>query len=305
MGCNSPLRGYQAADGGFTFDYKKSDGGEHMEVPCRQCIGCRIGRVQEWAIRNTHEVQMHENSCFLTLTYAPEHLPENGTLVKNHLQKFIRAVRKKTGLKLRYYACGEYGEKFQRPHYHVLLYGYDFPDKVRANRIAGNIYYVSEECDRIWGRGGCRIGHATFQSAAYTARYVTKKMYGDKAKNHYERINEETGEVVQLLPEFTTMSLKPGIGAPWFDKYHEDIFPSDEVVIEGRKFRVPEYYLTLLGRQDYSLADHVVDARRNWVRENKDPFGYGENTFERMVQKEACAIAKLENKLHRSYEKLI
>lgn len=305
MGCNSPLLGYKAVGGGFTFDIKKSDCQEHMEVPCRQCVGCRIGRVREWAIRNTHETQMHVKSCFLTLTYAPEHLPENGTLVKEHLQKFIRALRKKTGLKLRYYACGEYGEKFSRPHYHALIYGYDFPDKTRANRIAGNVYYVSEELSKIWKFGHSSIGTATFQSAAYIARYVTKKMYGDKSKNHYERINEETGEVIHLTPEFTTMSLKPGIGAPWFDKYYSDLFPSDECVIEGKKFRVPEYYFTLLERVNPCLHEEMVDKRREFVRINKEEFGTGENTFERMLQKETCAIAKLENKLQRSYEKTV
>lgn len=305
MGCNSPLLGYKASDGGFTFQYKKADCGEHMEVPCRQCVGCRIGRVREWGIRCTHEMQMHEQNCFLTLTYAPEHVPANGSLVKKHLQDFIKRFRFDTGVKLRYYACGEYGEKFQRPHYHLIVFGYDFPDKVRANRIKGNTYYNSKILEKLWPYGHSSIGEANFATASYVARYVTKKIYGDKSKDHYERINEETGEVVHLTPEFTTMSLKPGIGAPWFEKYYEDCFPSDECVIEGKKFRVPEYYFTLLERFNPCLHELMVDKRREYVRINKEEFGTGENTFERMLQKERCAIAKLENSLHRNYEKTI
>lgn len=134
-------------------------------------------------MRCVHEAQLHEENSFLTLTYDDEHLPENGSLHKPDLQKFFKRLRFHTGKEIRYYACGEYGEKTLRAHYHVCLFGHNFSnDRQPFRRIGEHILYTSKTLTDIWGLGNTSIGDLTFESAAYTARYVMKKQTGGLAK---------------------------------------------------------------------------------------------------------------------------
>lgn len=78
----------------------------------------------------------------------------------------------------------------------------------------------------------------TFESAAYAARYITKKISGPEADTHYNVIDLETGEVYSSkIPEFIDMSRRPGIGKPFYEKFKTDIFPSDEVILRGIKMK--------------------------------------------------------------------
>lgn len=186
---------------------------------------------------------MHEISIFVTLTYSPENEPEGRTLVKSHFQSFMKRLRKFHGSKIRYFHCGEYGDTNARPHYHAILYGIDFADKIRhSENDRGETLFTSETLAKIWGYGHCLIGGVSHESAAYVARYIVKKVTGDAAQAHYETLNLNTGEIVQRTPEYITMSLKPAIGATWFDKYAEDVFPSDTVISRGKETCVPKYY---------------------------------------------------------------
>ena len=189
-----------------------------------------------------HEAQMHDRSCFLTLTYDDEHLPYRQSLDVSHWQLFAKRLRQKCG-PFRFFHCGEYGERTGRPHYHACLFGLDFSeDRKLWKEIRGNAYYVSETLTETWSMGHALIGDLTPESAAYTARYVMKKVTGNNAADHYGRVDEETGEIYELKPEYITMSRNKGLGESWFRKFHRDVYPSDEVVLRGKKYKPPRYY---------------------------------------------------------------
>jgi len=243
-----------------------------VTVPCGQCIGCRLERSRQWAVRCFHEAQMHEQNCFATFTYRSGEVPAGGSLVKKDFQDFVKRLRKRCGYHrgpkgslvsdVSYFHCGEYGERLSRPHYHACLFGVDFPDKVPLGRSeSGEPYFSSAALDALWQKGFCSCGSVTFESAAYVARYVLKKVSGSAAGPHYERVDPSTGEIFSVLPEYTTMSLKPGIGARWFEKYRSDVFPSDEVVVRGRKMRPPRYYDKLLGVGDAPGLERLKRCR--------------------------------------------
>lgn len=217
----------------IVFDRNKAISPVKVIIPCGQCVGCRLERSRQWAVRCMHEAQMHVDNCFVTLTYSDVHLPENGSLVKSDFQKFMKRLRKRCGITVRYYYCGEYGEDFGRPHYHVVLFGYDFKDKVfwRQNTNGDNCYR-SPFLEELWPYGFCEIGDVTFQSAAYVARYVMKKRTGKDAIEYYGN----------RLPEYNDMSRRPGIGSNWFDQYYSDVYPNDFMVVNGVKTRPPRFY---------------------------------------------------------------
>ena len=104
MACYYPLKGYRAravnpktGKRSIVFDSSLGFMDMPVEFACGQCIGCRIERSRQWAIRCVHEAQLYEANCFITLTYAPEHLPKNGSLVLEHFQKFMKRLRKRVG----------------------------------------------------------------------------------------------------------------------------------------------------------------------------------------------------------------
>lgn len=234
-----------------------------MEVRCGQCIGCRLERSRQWAVRIMHEAQMHRENSFLTLTYADEHLPEHGSLDRRAFPLFMKRLRKEfSDSKIRYFHCGEYGENLGRPHYHAAIFGTGFPDCVQWTVRGDYPTFRSRTLRRLWPYGFHEIGSLTFESAQYVARYILEKVTGDAAQEHYERVDEATGEVVQLEPEYVTMSLRPGIGATWFEAYKSDVFPADEVVSNGVARKPPRYYMTLLERSDPEMAKQVKRARR-------------------------------------------
>lgn len=234
-----------------------------MEVACGQCIGCRVDRSKQWALRCTHEAKQHDQNAFITFTYDPEHLPVTGSLRPRDFRNFMKRLRKHIyPNKVRYFQCGEYGEGLQRPHHHAILFGYEFPDRVPYKRNAqGDMIYTSELCDKIWSHGLTFHGSATFKSAGYISRYIMKKRNGDEAQNHYARIHPETGEIFYLQPEYITMSRRPGIGKEWFDKYVKDTYKDDFVIHDGRKHMPPTYYDKELERYDSELF-HIVKTNR-------------------------------------------
>ena len=103
-------------------DRKKFPDG--LEVPCGKCLQCRIAKRKEWAMRCLHEMDNWDNALFITLTYNDKSLPENSTLQKKEFQNFLKRVRIQLGeRKIKYFACGEYGEEKERPHYHAIIFG--------------------------------------------------------------------------------------------------------------------------------------------------------------------------------------
>lgn len=243
MTCYHPLLAYRS-EGKIVFS-KPFAFAKGFNLPCGQCIGCRLKYSQEWAVRLMHENQMHDQSCFITLTMNDEYMQtrENPlSLDKSEYQRFMKRLRAKYGKKIRYFHCGEYGEKNGRPHYHAILFGVDFEDK-ELFQVRDEIrLYVSESLSQLWPYGFSTIGEVTFESCAYVARYVTKKITGEKAKEHYIRWDPLTGEGIPIEQEYATMSRKPGIGQTWLEKYKSDVYPHDYVVIKKHKIRPPRYY---------------------------------------------------------------
>lgn len=226
-----------------------------------------------------HEAQLHERNSFVTLTYADEHLPAHGSLRYEDFQLFMRRVRKMLGA-VRFYMCGEYGETTFRPHYHANLFGVDFRGdwKVAGKSASGQLFYTSERLSKCWPLGRATVQPLTREAAGYTARYIMKKALGQNAETAYVRTDPATGASVQLVPEFARMSLKPGIGAGWFQRFRGDVFPHDHVVADGREHRVPKYYDKLLKRAD----PHAVELDSlEFSRLQKAQLSRADNTDER------------------------
>lgn len=279
--CYHPLHGWKSAEvtkngkRKLTFNPKYGFIDLPVEVPCGQCVGCRLERSRQWAVRCVHEASLHLDNCFITLTYDPSRVPEGGTLVKKHFQDFMKRLRKRSGVRIRFFHCGEYGEDLQRPHYHALLFGYDFPDKKFHTRNAqGNTVFKSDLLEELWGHGFCTVGAFTFETAAYCARYVMKKVTGELAADHYRHVDPETGEIFERLPEYVTMSLKPGIGSEWYSRFKSDVFPDDFVVVRGARQGVPLFYLRRLEKEDLTCYSKLKRRRleRQFVhRDNCTP----------------------------------
>lgn len=231
---------------------------DRLDLPCGRCVGCKLAKSREWATRIHHEQSLYENNCFLTLTYSPEHVPKDYRLVKDDLQKFMKRLRyyfkNEIAGKIRYYGVGEYGDNYGRPHYHICVFNLDFPDKeYHGKSKTGFPIYTSPTLEKVWskkekGKPRQKLGFAyvqelTFENAAYAARYVMKKQNGSMSRKRVPLYTDlETGEVIHDVQEFALMSRNPGIGKPWLLKYHKDVYPFDEVVINEKKNRPPRYY---------------------------------------------------------------
>lgn len=266
--------------------------GEAIQVPCGQCIGCRLDRSLSWAVRIMHEVSLHEDNCFVTLTYDEEHYPTDGSLVKHHFQDFMKRLRRRfEPTRIRFYHCGEYGGKFARPHYHAILFGVDFPDREFFSSENDVKCYTSDLLARIWGKGFCTVGDVTFESAAYVARYCLKKLNGDDALFHYV-----TEDGVMLQPEYATMSRRPGVGSDWFSEFANDVFPWDEVILSGRPCKPPRYYDQL-----YQAVDEAAHFDLKVKRMERAKKLAKDNTPARLRDREICKEAQL-GMLPRRYE---
>lgn len=223
-----------------------------QSVACGQCIGCRLERSAQWATRCVHEASLHQVNSFVTLTYNDQHLPLDGSVNKRHVQLFLKRLRKiHAPAALRYFACGEYGDQLQRPHYHALLFGIDFADKRQHSLGKSGPLFVSDLLDETWRMGHCFIGSVTSRSAGYVARYCLKKVNGPLADAHYQGRS----------PEFLLMSRRPGLGSGWFERFKSDCYPSDFAVIDGRRRSVPRYYDKLLDRSEPEKLEIVKEAR--------------------------------------------
>lgn len=227
-------------------------------------------RSREWAVRCCHEAQIQEpkGSCFLTLTYDDEHLPADQSLDVRDWQLFAKRLRKLVG-PFRFFHCGEYGDENLRPHYHALIFGVDFLlDRYFFKMSNGHRLYRSETLEKAWTAGYSSIGSMSYQSAAYVSRYCLKKVTGDQAEAHYMRPNLETGEMGPVKPEYITMSRRPGIGADWIEKFSGDVYPSDDLVLGGKRFKTPRFYDCKLDA-DALLAVKAIRLR-GFVDRGKD-----------------------------------
>lgn len=221
--------------------------GHPLTLPCGKCIGCRNDLTKDWAVRCAHEAQMHTYNCVLTLTFDENNINAQKTLVKSDIQDFIKSLRHfinrnkdlrknypyLSQKKISYLYCGEYGSKFERPHYHIIIFGFDFPDKVKLKESdSGDTLFTSKYLEKIWTHGHSTIGAMSMASAMYCASYVTK----------FVPLNEREEIYCGRLPEFGHASKKPALGLTWFQKYHNDLLAHDAAIIQGQKYRIPRYY---------------------------------------------------------------
>lgn len=243
-----------------------------QEIPCGQCKACRMRYSREWANRMLLEMKYFHENYFITLTYDDDNLPteyiihpETGevdfpvhSLKKEDMQLFMKSLRYYCG-ECRFFGCGEYGTRYGRPHYHIICIGLHLNDLKLYKReyINGEVinYYNSETIDKAWKhKGFAVISEANWNTVAYTARYVTKKLKGTAAE-FYEKYH--------LLPEFCNMSRKPGIGRKYFDEHSDTLFDSPTIICgtdrKTYQFNLPRYYKKLL--------DSIDEERYNQVKE--------------------------------------
>lgn len=194
--------------------------------PCGQCLACTIKRRREWVSRLYLEFCVNDKAIYVTLTYDEDNIPVDRCLDKRHLQLFFKRLRKSLPQRrIRYYACGEYGEKTKRPHYHAIIYGISYYEAPLSELV--------EYFKRVWKLGGVYLGYVSHDSISYVAGYVTKKQ-ADRRDD-------------SVVPEFSVMSRRPAIGAPAIPYIVEtlkkiggnDLPPY--IRIGGKKYVIPKY----------------------------------------------------------------
>ncbi|QCS36630.1 replication initiator protein [Capybara microvirus Cap3_SP_546] len=284
---------------------------EFIEIPCGHCIGCRLKYSRDWANRCVLEAMQYDRNCFITLTYANEYLPEARkyfdkdtgeeltspvhSLNKSDFQKFMKRLRARfPDLSIRYFACGEYGDLHMRPHFHAIIFNFDFPDKIvkETRTKQGYTYqlYRSPILEDLWPFGRCDIGELNWETCAYTARYITKKIYGEVTP--YDLYNYE--------PEFTLSSRRPGIGRKYYDDNKEIIYLSDELIIPRQLqpsiiAKPPRYYDKLFDidyPDDYSKVKDkrkLVSLANSKYRNNLTTLSY----LDALEKQEAAKISKI------------
>lgn len=294
MACYYPITAYRSksgrnhATGKWPIVFNSADGYIDMslKVPCGQCIGCRLERSRQWAIRCLHEASLYSDNCFITLTYNNENLPSDGSLNKRHITLFLKRLRKRFGEGIRYFQCGEYGSKFARPHHHAILFNFDFPDKKLWQARQGVILYRSAILEELWPYGFSTVGSVTFESAAYVARYITKKITGDRSAEHYGGRE----------PEYITMSRRPGIAREWFTKFYSDVYPADACVVRpGLIARPPRYYDNLFDLYNPEIYGKIKAKRMKLAKLSVH------NTAERLIAREQVQLSQFK-KLIRPFE---
>ena len=259
MACSSYLTAFQAVspnDQGtrpIFFDLNKLEGKAYIvkKIPCGQCIRCKLDRAAAWSVRCVHESKLYDSNCFVTLTYDDDNMPEDWSLRHEDFREFMRTLRsyydrsqfdigRDHRRKVKFFMCGEYGDRFGWPHYHSLLFNYDFKDKKYFRTTdTGHKVFTSDILSEFWGKGICEIGNVSYDSAGYIARYCTKKVTGDMAYEHY-RFVDPLGNVWNRLPEYGSNS--NGIGLEFLRKFKGDVYPRDFVLKGQAKLRVPRYY---------------------------------------------------------------
>ncbi len=302
MACYHPITGWRGKTVGKSgkrpIVFNTNDGFYDMPVtlPCGRCIGCKLEKSKQWAVRCVHESQQYINNTFITLTYNKENVPQSGSLKLKHYQLFMKRLRqeikrhpekfKQEGEKIKFFHCGEYGEELGRPHYHAIIFNLDFADKKYHKGQDDNKLYTSEILETLWGKGYAVIGSVTFESAAYVARYVTKKITGKEAENHYGG----------KKPEYITMSRNPGIGAQWYKKWSEEVYPDDFIIMRGKKLKPPKYYDLKKEEEDKKGFNQVRQARAEKQEKHKV-----DQTHTRLMVREQVQIANMKQ-LTRTYE---
>lgn len=214
----------------------------NLPRPCGQCIHCRISYARSKAIRAVHELNYWDTASFLTLTYDEnnlEYLTPTSLLPsvqKSTLQLFLKRLRKKIEpVKISYMASAEYGDQFERPHYHIILYGYDFSDdRLPVAKSGEHDLYRSPTLENLWKYGQSVVAGVSYDTMSYVAGYTVKKSTGVDGKTIYDNMGR--------LPPFGLMSRNPAIGKRWIEDHWQECVRHDSVRINGKNMSLPRYY---------------------------------------------------------------
>ena len=208
--------------------------GKVLKVPCGKCTRCRIARTREWTVRIMHEANYHPKKIFTTLTFNNENLPLDQSIRRNELQKFIKRLRKRVDRKIKYYACGEYGENGDRPHYHAILFSMSLKAEDQQAIL---------DC---WPYGFVKNGTVTYDSARYVAQYINKKLSGKQAKEQYG----------DREPPFCLMS--KGLGKQYALDNRDQLIKNKGCTIRGKQAGLPRYYMKVLDiDKDFFVEDAI------------------------------------------------
>nr|QJB20055.1 MAG: replication initiator protein [Microvirus sp.] len=228
-------------------DHEKFPDG--LWIPCGQCMSCRILKREEWVLRIMHEAEYWKESIFVTLTYDDNHLPVNESLVKKDLQDFFKRLRKNSGKKLKYFACGEYGEETGRPHYHAIIFGMDFLNETDRDLIKMSW----DKCK--WDTQKKAFGDVCGKSIRYVVAYIEKKIVGKQEKYAYENIQSP----------FHILS--NGLGKEYAKANKERIEKDGYISIQGTKRGVPRYYSEVLGLSRLQTQEFALQNEKRFVKE--------------------------------------
>ena len=307
MPCYNPLLAWKV-EGKIVFNPPSGSAGllKPFNLPCSKCYGCRLNYARSWALRCQLEALSHKDNCFITLTFSNEMLQKRNnpwSVDKNDFQLFMKKLRKKHGEHIRYFHCGEYGEKTYRPHYHALIFGHDFRIKTNNNKVQQfgkkHPLYNSEELNNLWSYGHCTVGDLNFTTASYTARYVTKKIKGEASKIHIDPI---TGAVTNIEDVYCTMSRGNkktkfnGIGEAAYHKYKHRWYGNDFIVNgNGIKMKPPRYFDKLYEKEYPQRFEAIKKARK----ETLDVIGYSikDPKYKRLREIEEVKLLKLKEQL--------
>ena len=279
MPCFRPLTGFRSryvnpATGLRSITFSRSKAlfpVEEQIIPCGQCSYCRLKNSRDWGLRVALESTLYPQNSFITLTYNPQNLPKYALLDYDAPVLFMKRLRERFGSGIRSFGCAEYGEKFSRPHYHLCLLNFDFPDKkIIGNSNANfgklkreNPLYNSENLQDLWPYGHTSIGTLTLESAQYVARYCTKKITGKDAPYHYEFVDERSGEIIERPPErLICASTRRGLGFPYYERFGSYIRAHDRINLNGLSYPVPKYFDSLTEKIDPDRFEEIKEKRR-------------------------------------------
>lgn len=202
-------------------------------------------------MRVLHESYSWEEKMFCTLTYDNDHVDENYSLKKKDLQNFFKRLRKNTQRKIKYFACGEYGELTKRPHYHAILFGIGLNNK---NLITENWPYCDWRNNAILKNS---FGMVEPYSISYVAQYIDKKLSGEEAEKEYD----------EKRIEHPFRIVSQGIGLEYAEKNKKQIVDNGCITTNGIKKSIPRYYINKLKLPLDTIKDHAIISEMDLVQE--------------------------------------
>lgn len=255
---------------------------DNIPIPCGKCLECRLEYARQWADRCMLEAQDHKENSFITLTYDDDHIPTCegfdpvtgeqktfNTLCKRDLQLFMKSLRehlRPDGILVRFYASGEYGEQFMRPHYHISLFGW-IPKDLKLYKMSnmGYCLYKSDELKDIWKKGDVIVSEMTWDTCNYVARYQVKKLSGT--------LDDETRVFSGIQKEFVTMSRRPGIGLNWYLSHDVCYAAFLNQYLKGKdesiKISPNRYFDSYLEKTDPERLCEIKEVRKHFQEQKK------------------------------------